>query len=341
MTVLICTTENSGIDRYSQELAKLLPVTSVRTGRYKLELDGHWLVSYLKDLNDTVHYTNQHFGRISMCADLPFIVTVHDLERICFPFSKQEPVEEASLRSDAAAIQKADAIIAVSKNTKKDLIKYLRVPEDKITVVYNGVNHSAFKPTYLPISPVPYILYVGSERPRKNLGRLLDAFSELKKIPRFADLKLIKCGGPGRSDSFRDVTLQKIKELGLDSEVVFVDLLSDDLLSAYYSSARALIYPSLYEGFGLPVLEAMACDCPVITSNVSSLPEVAGDSAMLIDPFNVQNIYDAINRLLTDDVLRNELIIKGKQHCISFSWEKTADQTMTVYHRVEQSLKSH
>jgi glycosyltransferase involved in cell wall biosynthesis len=338
MTVLICTTEHSGIDRYSQELAKLLPVTSVRTGRYKLELDGYWLVSYLRNLNDTVHYTNQHFGRISMCADLPFIVTVHDLERICFPFSKQEPVEEDSLKCDASAIRKAEAIIAVSENTKKDLVKYLGIPEDKITVIYNGVNHSAFKPTYLPAYPAPYILYVGSERPRKNIGRLLEAFSELKKIPEFAELKLIKCGGPGRSDAFRQVTLQKIKELGLGSEVIFVDQISDDLLSAYYTSAKALIYPSLYEGFGLPVLEAMACDCPVITSNVSSLPEIAGDSAMLINPHDVHDIYAAINRLLTDSVFKNDLIAKGKQHCLSFSWEKTANQTMTVYQQVEQSI---
>jgi glycosyltransferase involved in cell wall biosynthesis len=338
MTVLICTTENSGIDRYSQELAKLLPVTTVRTGRYKLEFDGYWLVDYLKNLNDTVHYTNQHFGRISMCAGLPFIVTVHDLERICFPFSAQEAGEEVSLKKDAQAIRKAEAIIAVSENTKKDLLKYLQIPEDKISVVYNGVNHEAFKPTYQPILSSPYILYVGSERPRKNLGRLLEAFAELKKVPGFTDLKLIKCGDPGRSDAFRDVTLQKIKELGLDSEVIFVDTISDDMLSAYYTSAKVLVYPSLYEGFGLPVLEAMACDCPVIASNVSSLPEVAGDSALLINPYDVQDIYSSIKRLLTDDGLRDDLVSKGRIHCMSFSWQKTAEKTMNVYHQVEQSI---
>ncbi len=339
MTVLICTTENSGIDRYSQELAKLLPVTTVRTGRYKLELDGYWLVDYLKNLNDTVHYTNQHFGRISMCAGLPFIVTVHDLERICFPFSTQEAGEEISLKKDAQAIQNAEAIIAVSENTKKDLLKYLQIPENKITVVYNGVNHESFKPNHQPILSSPYILYVGSERPRKNLGRLLEAFAELKKIPDFADLKLIKCGDPGRSDSFRDITLQKIKELGLDSEVIFVDTISDDLLSAYYTSARVLVYPSLYEGFGLPVLEAMACDCPVIASNVSSLPEVAGDAALLVNPYDVQDMYSSIKRLLTDGVLRDNLVKKGRTHCESFSWQQTASQTMNVYHQVEQSIK--
>ncbi|HEX9896648.1 MAG TPA: glycosyltransferase family 1 protein [Dehalococcoidales bacterium] len=339
MTVLICTTENSGIDRYSQELAKLLPVTTVRTGRYKLELDGYWLVNHLKTLDDTVHYTNQHFGRISMCAGLPFIVTVHDLERICFPFSNQEPQEEASLKTDAAAIQKAEHVIAVSENTKKDLMRFLKIPDEKITVVYNGVNHEVFKPNAHSISLSTYILYVGSERPRKNLERLLEAFVLLKKSPDFADLKLIKVGSAGRSDAFRQTTLRKIKELGLEREVIFIDQITDDRLVEYYSSARALVYPSLYEGFGLPVLEAMACGCPVITSNVSSLPEVAGDAAFLINPYDVRDICGAIARLLTDGSLRKEMAVKGKERSKIFSWEKTAEQTMSLYRQVEQSVK--
>jgi glycosyltransferase involved in cell wall biosynthesis len=337
MTVLICTTENSGIDRYSRELAKHLPVTTVSTGRYKLELDGYWLVNHLKTLDDTVHYTNQHFGRISMCAGLPFIVTVHDLERICFPFSKQEPEEESSLKKDALAIQKAEHVIVVSENTKKDLIKYLKIPEEKITVIYNGVDHEVFQPNSHKVLPFPYILYVGSERQRKNLERLLEAFALLKKSSDFADLKFIKIGGPGRSDAFRQATLRKIKELGLDGEVIFIDQITDDQLVEYYSSAKVLVYPSLYEGFGLPVIEAMACGCPVITSNVSSLPEVAGKAAFLTNPYDVREICGAIARLLTDDKLRSELVTKGKERSNAFSWVKTADETMKLYHRVEES----
>lgn len=341
MTILICTTENSGIDRYSQELARLLPVTTVRTGRYKLEMDGRWLIDRLKTLDETVHYTNQHFGRISICAGLPFIVTVHDLERICFPFSGQEPLEEASLKIDAAAIRKADHIVSVSENTKKDLMRYLKIPEEKITVVYNGVDHSVFKPNTQAVASFPYILYVGSERPRKNLERLLEAFVLLKKSSDFADLKLIKVGSPGRSAAFRQTTLQKIKELGLDGEVIFVDQITDERLVEYYSSARVLVYPSLYEGFGLPVLEAMACGCPVITSNVSSLPEVAGDAAFLVNPYDIRDICGAIARLLTDNRLRDELIARGKVRSRIFSWAKTAEETLNVYHQVEQSIERH
>jgi len=338
MTVLICTTENSGIDRYSQELAKHLPVTTVSTGRYKLELDGYWLVNHLKTLDDMVHYTNQHFGRISMCAGLPFIVTVHDLERICFPFSNQEPEEEASLKKDALAIQKAEHVIVVSENTKKDLVKYLKIPEDKITIIYNGVDHEVFKPNSHKVLPFPYILYVGSERQRKNLERLLEAFALLKKSSDFTDLKFIKIGGPGRSDDFRQATLRKIKELGLDGEVIFINQITDNQLAEYYSSAKVLVYPSLYEGFGLPVIEAMACGCPVITSNVSSLPEVAGKAAIFANPYDVRDICGAMARLLTDDKLRSELVVKGKERSNVFSWAKTADETMKLYHRVEESI---
>lgn len=339
MTVLICTTENSGIDRYSQELARLLPVTVVRTGRYNLELDGRWLVDKLKTLDQTVHYTNQHFGRISLRAGLPAIVTVHDLERISFPFSPQNVLEEANLKTDVIAIRQAEHVIAVSENTKKDLIDLLKVPEEKISVVYNGVNHGLFKPGGQSVYPFPYLLYVGSERLRKNLPRLLEAFARLKNSPGLADIKLVKVGSPGRSGTFRQATLNKVKELGLEDEVIFVENVADELLPAYYASARAVVYPSLYEGFGLPVLEAMACGSPVITSNLSSLPEVAGDSALLVDPYDVGDIFRAMLRLLNDEGLRTELSIKGIERSRFFSWEKTARQTMDVYCRVEETIE--
>jgi glycosyltransferase involved in cell wall biosynthesis len=201
------------------------------------------------------------------------------------------------------------------------------------------VNHQSFRPNVRSILPFPYILYVGSERKRKNLERLLEAFALLKKSPDFNDLKLVKVGSPGRSETFRQMTLRKVKELGLDGEVLFVDShIADDQLSAYYSSARVLVYPSLYEGFGLPVIEAMACGCPVITSNVSSLPEIAGDAAFLVNPYDVRDICGAIARLLTDDRLRSEFVAKGKVRARIFSWEKTARKTMNLYRRVERSI---
>ena len=335
MAIFIRTTENSGLDRYSQELAKLLPVKVISTGRYELESDGHVLVSTLKTLNEPVHFTNQHFGRISLATGLPFIVTVHDLERICFPFSRDESSENDNLRKDALAIKKSKLVIAVSENTKMDLVKYLGIPEEMIFVVHNGVDHEIFKPGTFTTSQFPYILYVGSERPRKNLLRLLEAFSIVKKSGVIADLKLIKIGSPGRHSSYRQDTLNKIKELGLDGEVIFIPHVPDELLVKYYSSAKALVYPSLYEGFGLPVIEAMASGCPVIASNNSSLPEVAGNAALLVDPLDVNDISSSITHLLTGPILGRTLVEKGLKRSLDFSWSDTAKKTLDLYHRIQ------
>lgn len=333
MTVFICTTENSGLDRYSQELAKLLPVNAVHISRYKLNLHEDSLLEQLKVFDEPVHFTNQHFGSVAMAAGLPFVVTVHDLERMCFPFAPEEPSDQISLVLDAIAIKRADHIIAVSENTKVDLVKHLGISEEKITVIYNGVDHGVFKPNGSGPSPFPYILYVGSERPRKNLGNLLAAFAELKKSDGFHDMKLVKLGSPGRSDAFRAATVHMIRSLGLEGEVIFGGHLTDHELAKYYASARALVYPSMYEGFGLPVVEAMACGCPVITSNVSSLPEVARDAALLVDPYDVGELAKAILRLLADATLRSEMIGKGLERARRFSWVRTAEATQEVYRR--------
>ncbi|MBI2856788.1 MAG: glycosyltransferase family 4 protein [Chloroflexi bacterium] len=338
MTVFLCTTENSGLDRHSQELAKLLPVNTVYTDRYRLGSHTDKLAEQLRAFDEVVHFTNQHFGRIALGVGLPFIVTVHDLERMCFPFAAEDPSARVDLNLDASAIKRADHIIAVSENTRRDLVKHLGVPTDRITVIHNGVDHSVFKPNGTGLLPFPYILYVGSERPRKNLETLLAAFAQLKKRPGFSDLKLVKVGGPGRSDAFRAATLQVIRKLGLEGEVVFVGQVTDSELSAYYSSARALVYPSLYEGFGLPILEAMACGCPVVTSNISSLPEVAGEAALFVNPRERQDLARAMARILSDGAVRRQLIAKGRERSGRFSWARAAEATAAVYRRVEASL---
>ncbi len=335
MTVFICTTENSGVDRYSRELLKYLGVNPVFTDRYNLRRHEDSLVERLRAFDEPVHFTNQHFGSAAMSAGLPFVVTVHDLERICFPFAVEDAVEQASLDQDAVAIGRADHIIAVSENTRNDLVRCLGIPEERITVVYNGVDRDVFKRNGAAPSPFPYILYVGSERPRKNLPNLLAAFAALKKSGGFGSLKLVKVGSPGRSEAFRADTLRTIRALGLENEVMFVGEVSDHELAEYYASASVLVYPSLYEGFGLPVVEAMACGCPVITSNVSSLPEVAGDAALLVDPEDTGDLRKALVRLLTSEGLRRDLIEKGLARSSLFSWAKAAEATEEVYCRVK------
>ena len=330
MAILIRTTENSGLDRYSQELAKRMAVTVISTGRYELESDGYCLIESLKALNEPIHFTNQHFGRVSLATGLPFIVTVHDLERMCFPFSEEASATQ-NLKKDILAIQKSKMVIAVSENTRQDLMRCLDVPQEKIRVVYNGVDHDIFKPSGRRPLAYPYILYVGSERPRKNLARLLEAFAVVKQSGDYPALRLVKIGSPGRHSAYRQATLDKIKELGLNDDVVFIPYVTDPQLAEYYSAARMLVYPSLYEGFGLPVIEAMACGCPVITSNVSALPEVAGDAALLVDPLGVNQLVSGMIRLLTQKEFRDALVARGLKRSSDFSWSGTAKQTAALY----------
>ncbi len=336
MTAFICTTEKSGMDRHSQELAKLLPVRSVFTDRYKIGTHIDSLVRQLAVLDEQIHFSNQHFGRIALGIDLPFIITVHDLERICFPHAPEDPVARMELDLDALAIKKADHVIAVSDNTKKDLVRHLDISADKISVIHNGVDHAVFKPNGTGKLPFPYVLYVGSERPRKNLETILSALARLKKQGDFPDLKLVKVGSPGRSETYREATLDFVNKLGLQDQVVFVGHVPDQELSTYYSSARALVYPSLYEGFGLPIVEAMACGCPVITSSISSLPEVGGEAGLYVDPHDVAGLMQTIAQVLRDESLRAQMIKRGIERSSQFSWTKAANATMDVYRQVQE-----
>ncbi|MCL2678748.1 MAG: glycosyltransferase family 4 protein [Dehalococcoidia bacterium] len=333
MAVLIKTTENSGLDRYSRELAKRLPVRVVETGRYALESDGYGLIRILRDINELVHFTNQHFGRISLAINLPSIVTVHDLERICFPVAGEAACAVENLKKDVLAIKQAVKVIAVSDHTKKDLIRCLSIPEDRIVVIHNGVDHTVFRP-YPDSSEFPYILYVGSERPRKNLLRFFEAFAMVKKQAGFAGVKLIKIGSPGRSDEYRQATLAKLKELGIMDDVVFIPHVDDEQLAKYYSAAMMLVYPSLYEGFGLPVIEAMACGCPVIASNIAALPETSGGAALLVDPYNPADMAAAITSLLDNRELREQLTAKGIVRARDFDWADTAEKTLMAYRQI-------
>ena len=177
-----------------------------------------------------------------------------------------------------------------------------------------------------------YILYVGSERRRKNLGRLFEAFAALK--PELPELKLVKIGSAGRSKKFRDDTIKQLSSLGIAGDVIFVDHISELELAYYYSSATLLAYPSLYEGFGFPPLEAMACGCPVVTSNTSSLPEVVGEAGIMVDPYDTSSLVRAMRRVLTDSGLRNDMVRRGLEQAKKFSWERTAELTLQLYNKV-------
>ncbi len=334
MPVLIVTTEESGVDKYSQEIAERLGVKQIATSRYLSFSEGYRLSKVIRDEPDVVHLPNQNFARFAYFRKNPYVVTVHDLIRFYFGFDPETLAERIWLKLDIRGVKRASHLIATSQNTKDDLIKYMKIPENKISLIYNGIDRSIFKPydVRLRLLDKPYILYVGSERPRKNLGGLYQAFAILKK--EFPDLKLLKVGPVGRHEKYRRNSEKQLKRLGIRRDVAFIDYVSEQDLASYYCSAELLAYPSLYEGFGLPPLEAMSCGCPVVTSNVSSLPEVVGEAGIMVDPRDIAGLAQAMRRVLTDSKLRNGMVRRGLEQAKKFSWEKTAEQTQETYNKV-------
>jgi len=208
-------------------------------------------------------------------------------------------------------------------------------------VVYQGVDHAVFRPLPGPPLDAPYLLFVGTEHPRKNLPTVLRAFAALKREARFRELKLVKIGSPGGPEApFRACTLTALAELGLEREVVFREGISEEELARWYSGAACFVLPSLYEGFGLPPVEAMACGCPVVVSTAGSLPEIGGGAALLVEPCDAGALAEAVRRTLTDEATRKELTDRGLRRAAELSWERTARETLAVYAAVRERLAS-
>ena len=235
------------------------------------------------------------------------------------------------------SIGKASKIITISKSTKHDIIKAYNVSEKKVTVVYPGIKQvSGIQYRVLSMSDLSkkfgidrdYILFVGTLQPRKNVEKLIEAFSVIKK----KDLQLVIVGKKGWM--YEDI-LNAPEKYGVTDRVKFLDFVTDEDLPSFYKNAICFVLPSLYEGFGLPILEAMKYGCPVLTSNVSSLPEAGGDAALYFDPQDVEDIAKKINQVISDENLRSEMIKKGYQQVKKFSWEKTAKETLKILEELD------
>jgi len=351
------------MDLYSQKLAENLDIPKTYTDVYQRireELSISWfsreaLKAIPRDWNFTrrlnklkgiIHLPNQHFGRYGNFLKIPYIITVHDLIRYldlegCLTYiHRPNRRDRFYLNLDYKGIRKATKIIAVSQATKKDLMHHLKIPDEQITVTHLGIDHTAFKPLANPSRfEYPYILFVGSEHPRKNLSTLLKAFKKLKEQLRFKDLKLVKVGKAGGPEAnYREQTTQVINSLNLEGKVAFTELVSVEDLRAYYCSAECFVFPSLYEGFGFPPLEAMACGCPVISSDSSSLPEVLGEAAIKVSPHDIEGLVGALEKVLTNRDLREDLIAKGALQAAKFSWQQTAKKTLEIYKEVERNF---
>jgi len=274
----------------------------------------------------------------------PTVITVYDLSFALFP-ELFRGANQAYLRAfTRLSLRRARRVIAISECARRDVNRVYDVPLDRIDVAYPGVD-SRFRP--LPQSEVEafrrrhdlpdrFFLYLGTLEPRKNLGRLLEAFAQQITANWHTDnwhtdnWQLILVGGKGW---MYDTLFAKVKAFGLEDRVRFEGFAPAEDLPLWYNAATAFVYPSLYEGFGMPPLEAMACGTPVITSNAASLPEVVGEAGLMVGPEDVPGLAQAMRRVWEDEALRADRSRRGIEHAKRFTWEATARATVESYRK--------
>jgi glycosyltransferase involved in cell wall biosynthesis len=267
------------------------------------------------------------------------VVTIHDCIHLMFPQYLPNRVAYAYARASMwAAARRSNRILTVSEASKRDILNLFNVKPEKVVVVYNAIDeHFSATPSDEHVARIreryqldhKFVLYVGNIKPHKNLVRLIEAFSQLRRT--HDDLKLLIIGD---EISKLPALRRAVHRHKLHKHVRFLGYLKDDTLTVLYRLASVFVFPSLYEGFGLPPLEAMASGTPVVTSNVSSLPEVTGNAAVLVDPYDVESIEDGMRRVLDDPKLAEELRLKGLQRAREFSWERSVEKTQRVYREV-------
>jgi glycosyltransferase involved in cell wall biosynthesis len=303
---------------------------------------------------DLVHIP---LNRVPLMMPRPYVVTIHDMASLLFD-------QRSGLRMNARryrfrrGLRRADRVIAVSEATRRDVQVQLGIPADRIRVVYNAPDPQFF--AQRPVADArlagpdvhnremqrileryqihyPFLLYAGNIRKQKNIPRLVEAFAVVRQAlaehPVYKDLHLIIIGDEiSQNSAVRRAVIQG----RVESAVRFMGFVPFDTLRNFFEAAAAFVFPSLYEGFGLPPLEAMASGTPVITSGVSSLPEVVDDAALLINPENVFDIARGIKEVLLDDELRQRLIRRGRDQASKFSWERAAREVLDIYREIAE-----
>jgi len=261
------------------------------------------------------------------------ISTVHDMVYVNYPETMNSVNYNIHRRYLSESCRRADVIVTVSQNSKMEISEFMKVPEEKIYVTYNGVDRTVFFPQknldYIRQKyriKGEYVLYLGTLEPRKNVGSIIKAFKILSE--KNGDISLVLAGGKGWM--YKDI-FSLVKELGLSDRVVFPGYIEEKDVPVLYSSACVFVFPSLYEGFGIPPLEAMACGTPVIVSNTSSLPEVAGDAGMLVDPYDTEMMAWYMEKLIIDTELHREYSQKGLMRAEKFTWDNAADVVLGIY----------
>lgn len=279
-----------------------------------------------------VFFTPSHYA--PRFSPVPTVISVMDLSFIRFPelFAKKDLYQLKNWT--AYSVKNAKKVLTISEFSKNDIINEYKIAKNDVEVTYPGIKANLDLKRKENMNDLSkkfginkeYILFVGTLQPRKNIEKLIEAFSKLDK-----DILLIIVGKKGWL--YEDI-LKAPEKYGVLEEVKFLDFVEDNELPLLYKNALCFVLPSLYEGFGLPVLEAMKNGCPVITSNVSSLPEAGGDAAMYFNPEDSDDIAKAIKKVVEDKTLREEMVKKGFVQVKKFSWEKTATQTLRVLEEV-------
>lgn len=312
-----------GIGRFAQEVRARLPVST-------LDLPGTEPVSLrgLLDLEVQVRRGRRPGRQLFLSPGYapplgwrgPLVFTIHDLIHLEVPGEGSRFKEAYYARVVRPAVARASRVLTVSEYSRQRILEWSGAPPERVTVVANGVD-AAFSPQGDRHQPgYPYLLYVGNAKPHKNLPRLLAAFAQLAQ----PDLRLLLSDHPDP-----DLRHEALRQ-GVADRVVFAGRIAEDELPAYYRGAAAVALPSLYEGFGLPALEGMACGVPVVVSRTTSLPEVVGDAGVLIDPHDAESIADGLARALTDTALRQRLRERGPERARLFRWDDVAARVMGV-----------
>lgn len=301
--------------------------------------EQYYFPQNLRDESIDIYHVPQNGIGISENICCKKVITVHDLIPYILPETVGPSYLTKFLKEMPRIINTADAIITVSECSKKDILKFFPIDADKIFVTplaaddkYKPIDKELSKnKVYLKYNiKKPFILYIGGFSPRKNVASLIKAFSMVhKNLDKDYDLVIV---GSDRDDS------QKLKDyccqLNIDGSTKFTGFINNSMMPFFYNASDLFVYPSLYEGFGLPPLEAMSCGTPVITSDTSSIPEVTGDSAILIEPGDTESLMYSIEAILNEKTIWNELNLKGLERSKKFSWKKTAQNTVKIYEKI-------
>jgi glycosyltransferase involved in cell wall biosynthesis len=297
------------------------------------------MATYSREKLDVLHTTSPLY-RVPASYRGKIVTTFYDFAPYRLPelFPRLSTAKLKTLYSFAA--KKSDRIITVSESTKKDAQEFLGYPAEKITTIYNGIDSRFFEPNSVSGEEIrnlfkikgKYMLFLGTLEPRKNLTRVLEAFAKFKNNFRGDfNYQLVVVGKRGW---LMETYFQQAEDLGIRDEVIFTGYVGGDELKPLYAHSEFFVMPSLYEGFGQTIVEAMACGAPCLVSKVSSIPEIVGDAAYFVDPHDTEGIGRAMAELAGNNELRDKLSVAGREQAQKFSWEKCAKQTLEVYKNV-------